>query len=158
MPEKSQEARLREKKINEITNPKLVQAPPETTVEDAIQLMQDNKAGYIVVAKNKKCVGIFTESDVVQKIMGRDVDWNLPISEFMTKNPVVLKPTDEVGTAIDLMGERRLYHIPLIDDKGDLVNVLSVRTVIRYLAEFYPTEVYNLPPYPDQVMETREGG
>ena len=158
MPAKSVEAVLKAKKIFEITNPKLMQASPEISVKLAIKLMQDNKAGYIVVAKNKKVVGIFTETDVVQRILDKNVDWEKPISEFMTKDAAVLKPTDLVGAAIDLMGERRFYHIPLVDDKGDLVNVLSVRTLIRFLAEFYPQEVYNLPPHANQIMETQEGG
>ena len=88
----------------------------------------------------------------------KNIDWEKPISEVMTKDPVVLKPNDLVGTAIDLMGERRFYHIPLVNDQGELVNVLSVRTLIRFLGEFYPTEIYNLPPRPDQIVETQEGG
>lgn len=158
MATKSVEAVIRAKKIGEIINPRLVQAPPEISVKDGIALMQKSKAGYIVVAKHKKVVGLFTETDVVQKILDQDVDWEDPISKYMTKDPFVLKPTDTVGTAIDLMGQHKFYHIPLIDDKGELVNVLSVRTLIRFLAEFYPQEVYNLPPHPDQIMETQEGG
>ncbi|MBI3999889.1 MAG: CBS domain-containing protein [Candidatus Omnitrophica bacterium] len=158
MATKSLETVIRAKKISEIINPRLVQAPPELSVKDGIALMQKDKAGYIVVAKSKKAVGIFTETDVVQKILDRDVNWGNPISQYMTKDPFVLKPTDTVGTAIDLMGEHKFYHIPLVDDKGELVNVLSVRTLIRFLAEFYPQEVYNLPPHPDQIMKTQEGG
>ena len=158
MATKSIETVIRAKKISEIINPRLVQAPPETSVKDGIALMQKSKAGYIVVAKSKKVVGVFTETDVVQKILDKDINWEDPISKYMTKGPVVLKPTDTVGTAIDLMGQHKFYHIPLVDDKGELVNVLSVRTLIRFLAEFYPQEVYNLPPHPDQIMETQEGG
>ncbi|MBI4358564.1 MAG: CBS domain-containing protein [Candidatus Omnitrophica bacterium] len=158
MPTKSVETLIKSTKIGEITNPKLVQAPPETSVKQGIALMQSSRAGYVVVAKNRKVVGVFTETDVVQKILDRDVNWEDPISEYMTKDPFVLKPTDSVGTAIELMSSHRFYHIPLVDDKGDLVNVLSVRTLIRFLGEFYPQEVYNLPPRPDQIMETPEGG
>jgi CBS domain-containing protein len=158
MPTKSVEQVLKAKRIEEITTPKLVQAPPEISAREGIELMQKNRAGYIVVAKNKKVVGIFTENDVIKKILDKDIDWNLPISNFMTANPPLLKPTDLVGTAIDVMGEKKVYHIPLVDDNGDLVNVLSVRTLTRFLAEFYPTEIYNLPPRPDQVMPTQEGG
>ena len=157
-PTKSVEQVLKAKRIEEITTPKLVQASPDISVKDGIDLMQKSRAGYIVVAKNKKVAGTFTESDVINKILDKDVDWNRPISDFMTANPPVLKPTDLVGTAIDVMGEKRVYHIPLVDDKNELVNVLSVRTLTRFLAEFYPTEIYNLPPRPDQVMPTQEGG
>ena len=149
---------LREKKIYQIINPKLVQAPPTISLADAIRLMQANKASYLVVSERKKAIGIFTEVDVVRKVLGKDVDWNKPLREFMEPKPIVLNVKDSVGQAIDLMGEQRFYHIPLVDDRGELVNVISVRTLIRFLSEFYPTEVYNLPPRPDQVMRTPEGG
>ena len=152
------EVLLKEKKIYEIVNPKLVQAPPDITINDAIRLMQENRAGYIVIAKDKKVAGIITETDIVRKVMGINVDGNRPVKDFMTPNPAVLNIKDQVGKAIDLMGENRFYHIPLVDENGNLVNVLSVRTLIRFLAEFYPTEVYNLPPSPNQIMETAEGG
>lgn len=149
---------LKEKKIFEIINKKLVKASPEITVEQAIQLMQENRSGYVVLAKEKKPIGIFTENDVLFKILEKNVNWDDPVSKYMTPNPLVLTPEASVGEAIDMMGERRFYHIPLVDEKGDLVNVISVRTLIRFLAEFYPTEVYNLPPRNDQIMPTREGG
>ncbi|MBI1977337.1 MAG: CBS domain-containing protein [Candidatus Omnitrophica bacterium] len=158
MPTKPVEQLIKSTKIGEITNPKLVQAPPETSVKAGIELMQASKAGYIVVAKNKKVVGIFTETDVAQKILDQDVNWEDPISKYMTKDPFVLQPTDSVGKAIELMSSHKFYHIPLVDGQGNLVNVLSVRTLIRFLAEFYPQEVYNLPPRSDQIMETPEGG
>ncbi len=149
---------LEEKKIYQIINPRLVNASPDITVREAIHLMQRERAGYIVIVKGKKCVGIFTETDVIRKILEQNADWDRPVSDFMTSNPVVLKIDDSVGAAINLMGERRFYHIPLVNDKGELAQVISVRTLIRFLAEFYPDEVLNLPPAPNQIVESREGG
>ncbi len=146
-------------KIGQIVNPRLIQAPPEITVRTAVEIMQNNKSGYIVVADHqKKVVGIFTETDVLQKIFGKKDVWDKPVSQFMTHNPKVLSVRDTVGQAIELMGKNHFYHIPLVDEKASLVNVISVRTLIRFLAEFYPTEIYNLPPKYDQIMETAEGG
>jgi CBS domain-containing protein len=156
--QKPVEAVLKEKKIYQITNPKLVQAAPDVSVKKAIELMQENKAGYIVLSKNKKVVGMFTETDVARKILGRNIDWNGPVLDYMTKDPTVLTPKDSVGKAINLMRTHSFYHIPLVDEKNHLSGILSVRSLIRFLAEFYPTEVYNLPPDPTQVMETQEGG
>ena len=155
---KNVETLLAEKKIYQIVNPRLIQAPPTLTITEAVKLMQDNRAGYIVIAENKKPVGIFTETDLVRQILEQDADWSRPVRDFMTRNPAILTMQDTVGAAIDLMGTRRFYHIPLVDEKGDLVNVISVRTLIRFLAEFYPAEVLNLPPAPNQIMETQEGG
>ncbi len=157
-PAKPVEVLLKEKKIYQIVNPKLVQAPSTISIKSAIDLMQQGKSGYIVLARNKKVEGLFSEDDVVMKILDKDVDWNKPVSEFMTTNWAALKMTDSVGQAIDLMSERMLYYIPLVNEESELVNVLSVRTLIRFLSEFYPTEVYNLPPRLDQIMGTAEGG
>lgn len=158
MQTKSVEVLLKEKKIYEIVNPRLVQAPPEISLAEAVRLMQEKKSGYIVIAKNNKVSGIFTENDVAMKILDHDVDWTGGVSQYMTPDPVVLRLSDSVGMAIDLMGNGNFYHIPLVDEHGNLANVLSVRTLIRFLAEFYPTEIYNLPPKFDQIMETEEGG
>jgi CBS domain-containing protein len=146
-------------KIGQIVNPRLIQAPPEITVRTAIEIMQNNKSGYIVIADHqRKVVGIFTETDVLQKVFGKKDAWDKPVSQYMTQNPKVLSVRDTVGQAIELMGKNHFYHIPLVDEKAGLVNVISVRTLIRFLAEFYPTEIYNLPPKYDQIMETAEGG
>ena len=158
MAYKPVEQLLKEKKIYQIVNPRLVQAPPDIFVKDAVTLMQKTGSGYVVIAKNKKVVGIFTETDVVQKILEKNVDLNRPVSDFMTPNPDILTMNDSVGQAIDCMGEHRFYHIPLMNEKQELVNVISVRTIIRFLAECYPAEVLNLPPDPNQVMKTQEGG
>ena len=100
-----------------------------------------------------------TETDVLQKVLDQKVDWNQPIADFMQIAPsIFLSMSDSVGKAVDLMGDKHIYHIPLVNEKKELVNVLSVRTLIRFLSEFYPTEIYNLPPDPAQVMKTAEGG
>lgn len=158
MPDKKIEDILKEKKIYEIVNPKLVQAAPEITVDDALKIMQQNKSGYIVIAKNKKVAGLFTETDYIQKILENKVNGTQSVSAFMNTKPPVLTMQDSVGAAIDVMGSERIYYIPLVNEKKELINVISVRTLIRFLAAFYPAEVYNLPPRPGQVSVSPEGG
>lgn len=151
--------KLKEKKISEVINPRLIQAPPDISVKKAVELMRENKSAYIVVAEKGKLAGMFTETDVVRKILGKkDVDWNRPIREFMTAKPMALTSDDSVGRAVDLMAEHDIYHIPLENNQKELTGVLSVRTLIRFLAEFYPGEIYNIPPNPHQVMPSQEGG
>ncbi len=146
-------------KIGQIVNPRLIQAPPDISVRTAVEIMQNNKSGYVVIADHtRKVVGMFTETDVLNRVFGKKDIWTKPVSEVMTKSPIFLKVSDNVGRAIEIMGKNRFYHIPLVDEDSRLVNVISVRTLIRFLAEFYPTEIYNLPPKYDQTMETAEGG
>lgn len=158
MAAQSVETLLREKKIFQIINPKLVQCPSSLPLKDVIELMQKSRSGYVVVADNKKVAGIFTEVDVVRKVLNKNVHWDSPIREFMAKDPLCLNPNESVGKAIEIMGANRFYHLPLVNENNELVNVLSVRSLIRFLAEFYPTEVFNLPPVANQIMTTQEGG
>ena len=145
-------------KISEVINPHIVQAPPQTTVKDAVKLMQERRSGYIVVVKRKRAMGIFTEKELIFKVMAEDTKWNQPIGEFIDSNPVTLKLSDSIGTAMDTMSQKNTYYISLVDNQGELVNVISVRSVIRFLAAFYPNEVYNLPPRPNQISTSPEGG
>ena len=149
---------LKEKKIYQIINPRLVKASPSISIRSAIELMQQNRSGYVVIADGKKVVGLLTETEVVRKILGETINWEAPASEFMLADPVVLNPKDSVGEAIDQMAAHNLYHLPLVNEQAELVGVISVRTLIRFLAGFYPTEVYNLPPNLNQIMTSREGG
>ena len=62
-----------------------------------------------------------------------------------------------VGDAVRLMNERSFRNIPLVK-KGELVGSISVFDIITYLAECYPKATMNLPPLPEQVMDTVDGG
>lgn len=149
---------LKEKKIYQIINTKLVQAAPSVSIRTAIELMQSKGSGYIVIAEKKKVIGILTEKEVTQKILGKDINWNAPVIDFTNPLPTTASPDDSVGEAVDAMAKHNCYHLPLLDEDQKLVGVISVRTLIRFLAGFYPAEIYNLPPNFDQIMQSPEGG
>ena len=159
MPAKTIEEILRDTKIYQILRPKLVTAPPELTLQEALDLMHREKAGYIVVADSHlKVVGLFTERDVLMKVLKPGVSLDEPMANYMVHNPPALSKTDTVGTAIDFMKQHNVRHIPLVDELGQMNGILSVRTIVNFLAELFPTEVFNLPPKPNQIAETVEGG
>ncbi len=159
MPAKTIEEILKETRIYEILRPKLVTAHPDITLQQALDLMHKEKSGYIVVADvHLRVVGMFTERDVLMKVLKKGVSLSEPLSKYMTKEPATLSKKDTVGTAINFMREHNVRHIPLVDDVGQMNGILSIRTVVNFLAELFPTEVFNLPPNADQVHETVEGG
>ncbi len=158
MTAKQIEEVLQEKKIRQIAESKLVQASPSISVKSAVELMRTNKSGYVAITEKDRVLGLFTERDVVYKIMGEPVNWEAPALEYMSPCPAVLSPEDTVHEAISLMVKEGLYHVPLADPEGKLAGVLSVRMIIRFLAAFYPAEIYNLPPNIHQIMTTPEGG
>ena len=157
-PSKKIEDLLREKKIAQVINDRVVQAPPTISLKEAIQQMQFYRSGYVILTEDGIVIGIFTETDVVRKIFGQNVDLGRPVSEFMTKVLLSLSPQASIGEAIDLMAKNRVYHLPLTDENHRYMGMLSVRTLIRFLAAYYPTEIYNLPPDPQQVSHSAEGG
>ncbi|MBF0253628.1 MAG: CBS domain-containing protein [Candidatus Omnitrophica bacterium] len=158
MPDKNIEELLKQKRIAEIVNPRLVRASWDITVAAAIDLMQANRSAYVVLTDGEAIKGIFTEVEVAEKILGSEESRARPVRDFMNAEPVFLSAEDSVGSAIDLMAKKKMYYLPLVASGGRLTGVLSVRTLIRFLAECYPTEVYNLPPDPGHFSDTPEGG
>ena len=157
-PTKNIEEILKETKIYQILRPKLVTAGPTIKLKDALALMQREKAGYIVIADERlKVVGMFTEREVLMNVLRPGVSLDEPVEKYMRKDVHALSKSDSISAAIDAMDEFSIRHIPLLDEFGRMSNVLSVRTIVNFLAEVFPTEVFNLPPRP-QIHETVEGG
>lgn len=130
---------------------------PETPLSVAIERMKEDEGGCAIVCAGKHVVGIFTERDLLTKVIGEEMDLQRPVSELMS--PVVATLTNEntIGDAVRMMNEKSYRNIPLVRE-GELVGSVSVFDVITYLAESYPKETMNLPPVPAQVMDTTEGG
>ena len=158
-PAKTIEEILKETKIYQILRPKCVNAGPEFTLQQALDLMHQEKSGYIVIRdEHLHVLGIFTERDVLMKVMRSGVDLKDPVKKYMNTELVELFKSDTVGAAIDAMKKYNIRHIPLVDELGQMTGVLSVRTIVNFLSELFPTEVFNLPPKADQHFHTAEGG
>ena len=158
-PGKPIEDVLKETRIYQILRPKLVTAPPTLTLKEALDLMHRERAGYIVIAdQHLKVIGMFTEREVLMNVMKKGVDLNDPMSKHMRTDVHTLKKSDSVQAALDAMNEFSIRHIPLVDEFGQMNGVLSIRTIVNFLSELFPKEVFNLPPKADQIHETAEGG
>jgi len=122
--------------------------------------MKKENKGYIVVLEDqvsRKVAGIFTERDVMTRVVEQKIAASTPVEKVMTPNPTTLKLADSVADAIRLMSQGHYRHLPLVDEAGGLTGVLAVRDLITYLAEHYPHQVFNLPPDPHQVIRAPEG-
>ncbi len=156
---KSTEETLKETKIYQILRPKLVMALPTVTLQEALDLMHSERSGYIVIAdEHSKLVGMFTEREVLMNVLAKGVSMSDPVRTHMRKDVHPLKKTDTVGQALDFMNKFSIRHIPLLDEFDQVIGVLSIRTIVSYMAELFPTGVFNLPPKADQTHDTVEGG
>jgi CBS domain-containing protein len=119
--------------------------------------MQQRKASCVLVCQDGRLEGIFTERDILKKIVGEKVSLDLPVKQFMTPSPTTVNIDARLGDAIILMDKGDYRHVPIVDDSGRIEGLISIQDIITYLAELFPTEVLNLPPRP-QHMPSREGG
>jgi len=109
---------------------KLLTAPPETTVSKAAELMARRKVGAIMVVDHESLVGIFTERDVVFRVIaqGRDAQ-TTRLAEVMTTAPQTVDPDKSFGYALLMMHENGFRHVPVIEN-GKVIGIVSARNAL----------------------------
>ena len=149
--------KARDQRVRVLQTSDYVAVSPFTPLSQAIEAMKSDEGGCVIVSDDGRVAGIFTERDLLTKIIGQQVDLDSPISQWMHRTVETLSPEATVGDAVKLMNEKGFRNIPLVK-KGELIGLISVFDIITYLAECYPKATMNLPPLPAQVMDTVEGG
>src|SRR6266850_3227510 len=146
-----------DQRVSVLTTDDYVAVSPYTPLSQAIEAMKDDEGGCVIVSDDGRVAGIFTERDLLNKILGENVDLESPISKWMQPLVETLSSEATIGDAVRLMNEKSFRNIPLVK-QGELVGSISVFDIITYLAECYPKETMNLPPLAAQVMDTVDGG
>lgn len=126
-------------------------------VSAAVAVMRRERIGCLLVVEGEELVGIFTERDLLKKILACGEPLTTPLSAVMTARPVSVNVLDSIRTAVERMQTGGYRHVPVVDEGNRPVGVLSAKRIIRYLAEHFPTTVYNQPPDPHRVPETEYG-
>ena len=118
------------------------------TVHEAVQTMLARRqAGVLVIDATGRLTGIFTERDVLTRVVGKDLDARrTALAGVMTRNPEALTARDRVAYAVNRMSVAGYRTIPLVDPEGRPIGVVTVSDVIRWLANLFPEAVLNLRP------------
>lgn len=112
--------------------------PPVTvlqsaTVAQTLQLMIDEEVGAVLVVDDAGLlVGIFSERDLLTKIVGTGPLDQLPVEQYMTPRPQTIGPDDKLAAALQKMDVGGYRHLPVVRD-GKPIAVLSVRDLIRHM-------------------------
>jgi CBS domain-containing protein len=130
---------------------------PGQTVAEAVALMRQAKVGCALVCEEGQIVGILTERDLLRRVLAAGKPLTLSVADCMTPHPVVVSRKEPVGAAVRRMEEGGYRHLPIVDEANQPVGILSVKRIVHYLVEHFPTTVYNLPPHSDIVQHEREG-
>lgn len=111
-----------------------VSVAPGDSVRSAMDVMLRQKIGCVLVVDNQQLTGIFTERDVLNRISPEPGALDQPISAFMTPSPETLRTGDSIAFALHSMSVHGLRHLPVVDDAGTAVSIVSVRDLLRLLA------------------------
>jgi CBS domain-containing protein len=119
--------------------------------------MREANVGCLLVTDAGRLVGIFTERDLLTRVLAKELALESAIRHCMTPEPVTVSPKDPVRLAIRRMQKGGYRHLPVVDESGCPVGILSAQQVVHYLAEHFPTLIFNQPPEPNQYPEHPEG-
>jgi CBS domain-containing protein len=120
--------------------------------------MVQREIGAVLVERDARAVGIFTERDVLRRVVLRGLDQGRPVSEVMTRDPEALGADDSIAFALNRMIVGGYRHLPIVDDQGKPGAVLSLREVVSFIVELLPGRVLNLPPGPHLEAHSEDGG
>jgi CBS domain-containing protein len=124
--------------------------PAHATVTEAMRAMQREHRGCVLVTddgtRQSKLVGIFTERDVLLRIVDRGKNpATLPLSAVMTPDPEVLSVKATVAYALNKMSVGGFRHVPVVDEEHRPAFVVAVRDIVEFLVAAFPREILNLP-------------
>jgi len=109
------------------------------------------------VVKDGALVGIFTDRDVLRRVVDAPQVWDVPIDQVMTPAPLSIKPEAAAAEALRLMDTQGFRNMPVVDGQGRIVGNLTHFSLIKFLSDHFAEQVYNLPPNPEQLAQRRHG-
>jgi CBS domain-containing protein len=116
---------------------------PDTTVFDAVlQMVEKNYGAVIVVDADRKVVGVFTERDVMNKLVAKELDARSTLlSDLMTINPRLARETDDMIDWLRIMSNERFRRLPVVDDNGHIKAVFTQGDFVSYT---WPDLIYQM--------------
>lgn len=105
-------------------NPMTMEA--DGTVREAAELMAAGEIGDVVVVEDDRVVGIVTDRDIVVRVLAQGGGPDDPVRDALSPDPVTTTPDAEVGEVVRLMRSHAVRRVPVIEDDGRLVGIVSL--------------------------------
>lgn len=120
---------------------------PESTVFDAVTQMNHRHIGALLVLDAKRPIGIFTERDVLVRVIARRVDPSTtPVGEVMTRHLITIRSDASVTDAMRVMTHERCRHLPVVDE-GELRGLVSIGDLTSWLVRDHQRTIEDLEGY-----------
>ena len=122
-----------------------------STVAEAVRTMAANNVGIVAVLDGDRLVGVFSERDVVRKVVARGLDpARTPVADVMTARLVVADADEDYQSAMSKMDQANIRHLPVVSGER-LLSMLSIRDLMRIAIEDRGAEIEYLKEYLYQV-------
>ncbi|RNF33160.1 DUF294 nucleotidyltransferase-like domain-containing protein [Paracoccus methylarcula] len=120
-------------KVGDILGRKPQSCPPDTPIIDAARLMRDAQVSSLGVTEQERLIGLVTIRDMSNRVVAEGRDMRMPVSKVMTADPVTLPPTALGYDVLNIMLERRIGHLPIVED-GRFIGMVSQTDLTRMQA------------------------
>jgi CBS domain-containing protein len=130
-----------------IKNQKIVTLSPQANVWEASKKMADRLVGSVLVMEGSKLLGIFTERDLLNRVVAQDLDPKKTLlSQVMSKNVTTVPFTEAVENCFKKMETTKCRHIPIMDGE-DVVGVVTMRNILEWITNQMEEENVFLKAY-----------
>jgi CBS domain-containing protein len=145
--------------LGEMEHAPVLSVPPNATIEKVIALMNENHQTAVLVTEDGHAVGIFTERDVLTRVLpGKVNPAKACVGDLMTPRPHVLPESTLVSAALRTLALGSYHHLPVVDQAGHPKALVSLQTIVAYVADLWPREIMNAPPEHEAFPPVVEGG
>ncbi len=120
---------------------------PDTTVHDAVAMMDEKNVGALLVIKGEKLVGMLSERDYTRKVMLRGrKSADTKVSEIMSTKLTVAHPNEGVEECLRVMTDKRFRHLPVLDGEK-VVGVISIGDLVKHVISCQSATIAHLENY-----------
>lgn len=135
------------KHLLDTKQPRIIAVPETISVLDALKVMTDKNISAVLVMKNEKLSGIFTERDYARKIIlqGKSSKDTL-INEVMTPNPITITLSDSIDYCMELMTEKHIRHLPIVVNEK-VIGMLSIGDMVKFIIADQKQTITQLESY-----------
>lgn len=117
---------------------------PTATIAESVRLMNQHNIGSLPVLENNRLVGIFTERDVLRRVVESNMDpKTTPVSQVMTKDVLCVKPSTTVEESMNIMTKQRYRHLPVVEN-NQLLGIISMGDLTHWIIKDQQDQVDRL--------------